>query len=219
MNADTLNGLDLDSLPNFYEQPPEAARDVEIGLEDDRVLVRTATDRRCFNALHIANLAKAMTNLPAPGESWHIVCKGNWPAWALVPRVLDLIAPRKISYLGIATLGFSRDNADELLGMLDSGEVGRCHLVFSCYFKSNEETLTGYLTHELNRRGHRAAAVRNHAKILAFGLDDGTGIVVESSANLRSCRNVENFCITNDSTLLAFHRDWIGTLLNEGGQR
>jgi hypothetical protein len=211
--GDNLPGLDLDAIGSFYDEPAETARDVEIGLDADRVLVRTPTARRCFNALHIANLSKALTSLPKSGESWHIICRGNWPAWSLVPRTLDLIAPAKIAWLGIATLGFSRDNVDELSQMLDSGDVGRCDLLFSAYFKTHEATLTGFLTHQMQQRGQRVLALRNHAKIIAIETTDGCGIVVESSANLRSCRNVEQFTINNDRTLTAFHRDWMNTLL------
>jgi hypothetical protein len=214
--GDNLAAMDLDTIAPFYDQPAEAARDVEIGLEDDRVLIRTPTARRCFNALHIANLSKALTRLPAPGETWHIICRGNWPAWSLVPRILELAAPARIRWLGIATLGFSRDNADELGQMLDGRDVERCDLLFSCYFRAHDQTLVDYLTHQMHQRGQRVLSIRNHAKVIAAELTDGTGIVVESSANLRSCRNVEQFTATNDRTLLAFHRDWIGTLM-EGG--
>ena len=216
--TDDLKVIPLDDVPSFYDEPVEAARDVEIGLQEDRVLVRTPTRRRAFNAIHLSNVSKALERLPEQGETWHIICKGNWPAWSLVPRTLDLIAPAKIAWLGVATLGFSRDNADELMQMIDGGDVGRCDLLFSCYFKSNEEALTGFLTHEMQRRGQRIRAIRTHAKIIAIETTDGRGIVVESSANLRSCRNVEQFTITSDIGLLAFHRDWIDTLVREDGK-
>lgn len=214
--GDNLASLDLDAISPFYDEPAEAARDVEIGLDADRVLIRTPTARKCFNALHIANLSKALTRLPAPGETWHVIAKGNWPAWSLVPRVLELATPARIAWLGIATLGFSRDNADELAQMLDTREVERCDLLFSCYFKAHDQTLVDHLTHQMRQRGQRILALRNHAKIIAAELTDGRGIVVESSANLRSCRNVESFCITNDQTLLAFHQSWIGELIQGG---
>ncbi|HEY0009884.1 MAG TPA: hypothetical protein VGB55_14240 [Tepidisphaeraceae bacterium] len=219
MNNDltaNLKSLTLDDVPPFYDEPAEAARDVEVGLDEDHVLIRKPTRRRAFNALHLSNLSKALERLPEDGESWHIVCKGNWPAWSLVPRTLDLIAPARISWLGIATLGFSRDNVDELVQMLDAGDVAKCDLLFSCYFKSNEETLTGFLTHEMRRRDQRVNAIRTHAKIIAIETTDGQGIVVESSANLRSCRNVEQFTITNDHMLLNFHRQWINQLVQRG---
>lgn len=44
---------------------------------------------------------------------------------------------------------------------------------------------------ELVRRGHRCVAVRSHAKILLFEMSDGRSFAWESSANLRSCKNVE----------------------------
>lgn len=212
--GDSLPGLDLGAIDSFYAQPPEAARDVEVGLDDDRVLVRTPTARRCFNALHIANLAKALTKLPAPGETWHIICKGNWPAWSLVPRMMEL-HPHRMDWLGIATLGYSKDNTDELCQMLDAGQIGAVDVIYSCYFKSNETALVGYFEHQLRRRGQRAKAIRNHAKVIAAQFADGTGITVESSANLRSNRNIEQFTITNDATLAAFHRDWLNTVLQE----
>lgn len=215
-----LAAIDLDAVPAFYEEPAAAARDVEIGLEADRVHIRRPARRRAFNALHVANLAKALERLPAAGETWHIVCKGNWPAWAMVPRAIELAAAggqgQRVRWLGIATLGFSRDNADELLGLLDDGTVARADLLYSCYFKTNEDTLTSYLEHAIRQRGQRCKAIRTHAKIIAMDLETTAGpaaLVVESSANLRSCRNVEQFTITNDAGLLAFHRDWIDQLV------
>jgi hypothetical protein len=63
----------------------------------------------------------------------------------------------------------------------------------------------------------RIAALRSHAKLLLFELTDGRKITVESSANLRSCRNVEQFSMTNDPALLSFHAGWIDELLTEAG--
>jgi hypothetical protein len=213
--GDDLPSLNLDGMESIFPAPPEAARNVEIGLPDDQVLIRTPTARKFTNAVDTANYAKSITALPAAGETWHVIAKGNWPAWALVPRMLELAAPATINWLGIATLGFSKANVDELSGMLDSRAVQTVDLIYSCYFRSNEQTLVGYLTAEMQRRGQRIKAIRNHAKIIAAELSDGRAIVVESSANLRSCRNVENFCITNDAGLLAFHRQWMSTILSD----
>ena len=217
--GDGLAALDLDAVAPFYAEPPEAARDVEIGLDADRVHARTPTKRSTWNALHVANLAKALGALPAPGETLHVVCRGNWPAWALVPRALELAAPATIRWLGLATLGFSRENIDELAGMLDAGLVGRADLLFSCYFRSHEVELVGHLAAEMATRGQRTVALRTHAKVIAAELTDGTALVVESSANLRSCRNVEQFTISNDRPLLDFHRGWMDELIRAGDKK
>jgi hypothetical protein len=71
------------------------------------------------------------------------------------------------------------------------------------------------LAEALHRRGHSIAAIRCHAKILLMELTDGRHIVVESSANLRSCRNIEQFTMTDDHDLLLFHRGWMLELLKD----
>ena len=42
---------------------------------------------------------------------------------------------------------------------------------------------------------------------------DGRCIVNESSANLRSCRNIEQFTMTHDRDLLEFHRQWMAEVM------
>ncbi len=53
------------------------------------------------------------------------------------------------------------------------------------------------------------AAVRSHAKLLMIDLAAGDALTIETSANLRSCKNIEQYVITNDRSLLEFHRAWI----------
>jgi hypothetical protein len=50
---------------------------------------------------------------------------------------------------------------------------------------------------------------------------DASHYVIESSANLRSCRNIEQFTMTNDRELLTFHRSWMETVIDDAlsGQR
>ena len=52
----------------------------------------------------------------------------------------------------------------------------------------------------------------NHSKILLFDFPTAA-FVVESSANLRSCNNLEQFCLTQSRPLLEFHRQWISRML------
>jgi hypothetical protein len=90
-------------------------------------------------------------------------------------------------------------------------------MLYSAYFRSNEKELTTFLSAALNQRGQRCTAIRNHAKIIAMQAEDGRTLIVETSANLRSCRNVEQFTFTNDPELLAFHRAWLDVVL--GGSK
>lgn len=69
------------------------------------------------------------------------------------------------------------------------------------------------LHQQLTARKQPVVAVRSHAKVLLFAMSDGAHYVIESSANLRSCRNVEQFALTRDAGLLQFHRAWMRELI------
>jgi len=213
---DNLKSIDLGRLKSFYEEPVEVVRNVQSGLDSDRVHIRKVERRKMLNELATSNLASTLTTIPPRGESWHVAAKGNWAGWLLVPRFIELSQPGRIEHLSIATLGFSRDNADHLLTLLDAGRIGTVDFLYSCYFRSNEKELTSYLSAELVRRGHRCAAARQHAKIIAIKTATAD-IVVESSANLRSSRNIECFTFSNDRQLLEFHVGWIRDVLQKAG--
>lgn len=61
----------------------------------------------------------------------------------------------------------------------------------------------------LDRRRQRVAAARTHAKIIGMRMADGRAFVIESSANLRSCRNIEQFVMTQSRSLFDFHEGWM----------
>lgn len=184
-------------------------------LETGRTIRRRVDRRRMVRLVEIRSAAQAIDALPEPNESIHAVMSGSYDGFAVVPAVLALAAPVTITALTIATLGFNRANADELFAMLDAGQVGRCTLVASNYFRSVDTELFGYIHAGLTSRGQRCAILRSHAKLLLFEMTDGRAFVWESSANLRSCRNAETFVLSQSSELLAFHRGWIGELITK----
>lgn len=51
--------------------------------------------------------------------------------------------------------------------------------------------------------------MRCHAKLLMFSFEGGPELAFESSANLRSCKNLEQFVLTHSPELVAWHRAWM----------
>ena len=49
---------------------------------------------------------------------------------------------------------------------------------------------------------------------MGLKLADGRCVIIEGSANLRSCRNVEQFTATESPDLYQFHRAWILEMLD-----
>lgn len=210
-----LPSIDLDGLQPVFNELAGEEKNAAIQLRGDRRFSRQPTKRTLVDARRVANAARHLQRLPDPGESIHMVVAGEYSLFDVIGATLQLAAPATISYLAIATLGFSRANLEQLLALIDADEVTRLDFLFSVYFKSNEWEICERLAHELTRRGQRALAMRSHAKILLLLLSDGRAFTVESSANLRSSRNVEQAVLTQDRPLLDFHRSWLNEIFME----
>ena len=150
-----------------------------------RTLEHTAI-RALLDARRLQNAIEHIGRLPEPGEAFHLVTAKQYSLWHVVKATLHLAAPATIARLTVATLGFSRQNLEELLQLLDAGHIGKVDFLFSVYFKSNEREICERLAHELTTRGQRVVAMLTHAKVLLIETTDGRSYVVESSANLRS---------------------------------
>ena len=123
-------------------------------------------------------------------------------------------------HLRIATLCFSKRNAAELLGLLESRPALRLTLLVSAFFRSHNKELFEGFAADLQDLADRAsiAAARSHAKVVAFDLGDGDGLVFEGSANLRTNGNREQLTAIRDAELCKWHSEWIDSLVNARGE-
>lgn len=199
----------------IYPSQRQAKRDAATIIGSRRAHVDKNKKRVFRNKLRSGNAAKELGQLPGSGEALHLIMRGNFDSFDFVPAVLQVASPATISELNICTLGFNSTNAARLLDLLDAGQVQRCSFMASHFWRSNETDVYDALWKELDQRGHRAAALRSHAKILLFELSDGRFYTIEMSANLRSCRNIEQATIIEGKELLQFHRSWMMELLDE----
>ena len=180
---------------------------------DQRIVLQRggATYSEMLKATCAAELLQA---LPKPRESVHLVIGGRFALADLVPAVLSLAKPAKIKSLDIATLGFSKRNIAMLCRLLDSGDIGRLRILCSHYFKHTSKDIYETAREELSKRKPRTefATARTHAKIFNMELTDRRFVVSESSANARSCKNIENISIFGDPRLHEFHVRWMDAL-------
>ncbi len=217
-DADTI-----DAILGVQADPQKAARakDNPIPLPDGR-LHRRQVKRRVFHRAERTKAAiEALPGLPEPGETWHVLMAGAYDGWDLVDAILTHAAPATITELRLGTLGFNSSNATRLIELLENGKVGRCTMLVSTYYASDpKESETCYrLSIELPERGGWYCVCRSHAKVVAAKLSDGRCFVIESSANLRSCRNIEQFTISQDEGLYAFHSQWMEDVFHAETER
>ena len=208
--------MDMGTLRPVFDELAGEHKAAALELDADRKLIRRPTRRRMMDGLKVANAIRTLDGLPAAGESWHIVVRGNFAMFDLIGAVLQLAAPATIARLDIATLGFSKTNVEELTAMLDAGTIGRLSFLYSVYFRSNEKEICHRLHEELTSRGQPVLAMRTHCKLMLLEMSDGRCFVNETSANLRSCRNVEQMTFSHERALLEFHRHWLDELFTKG---
>lgn len=191
---------------------------LETGLNTDDMVIHTRANHTCLNFKGVANAAKQIDHLPAPGWSLHCIMGGNYHGFDIIPAIQTLAACT-ITEITIATLSFSKRNLSNLALMIDQGKVGTVNLLTSDYFAKADALIYGAAKRELieKRNGHRLAFTRNHAKVMCIATADNRRFVVESSANLRSCVNFEQFALFHDRALFDWHKDWIDYLVETGG--
>jgi hypothetical protein len=166
----------------------------------------------------LAEAAAVLDVLPRPGESLHALMTGRYD---LLDTAAAIIAQAgAVETLRLATLAYSRRNLTEMVRLLDTGAVRRLVLVCSAFFRDHNGDLWEQTLEELRPRGQRAAAARNHCKVITFAFAGGTRLALEGSANLRTNSNQEQFALFNDDGLHDFHAAWIDDMVSphEGEQ-
>ncbi|HEY3788468.1 MAG TPA: hypothetical protein VGL71_06415 [Urbifossiella sp.] len=156
--------------------------------------------------------AELLPELPAAGEAIHCLMLGTFDLCQVIAATLRMVP--QCRSLRIATLCFSKRNAAELLGFLETYPNLRLTLLVSAFFRShNKELFEGFAEDLEEYRGRaRLAAARTHAKIVTFDLGDADGLVFEGSANLRTNGNREQLAVIRDHPLHNWHAGWIDEL-------
>jgi hypothetical protein len=185
---------------------------------DNEVSFRTCAKHTAMDATRVKRAREVLDRLPEPNESIHVILSGNFRNSDFIDAILQMTAPVVAEELWLATLGLDRHTANLLLRLIDGGQIGRCHLVACVYFESHDRALWGWIVSELEKRGSRAMAARNHCKLQLYGLSDGKRYVMETSANLRSCHMSEQACLMQDAGLYDFHRGWIDSLFDKASK-
>lgn len=194
-------------------KPAEPTPAEVVGLKSSTLAFkRRVTKRHLLNDAGINRAIDQLVTLPEPGECIHAIMGGDYHGLDIIPAIRTMRTTR-IDRLFIATLSFSKRNVLQLAGMFDNEWIGETGIVVSQYFaKADAEIYTGAVA-EFAKRGIRLVHTRNHAKVML--LQAGSDYyVVEGSANLRSCMNLEQFALSNDKELFEFHERWITHLLD-----
>jgi hypothetical protein len=201
------------TLPNSPAiEAAEKAMDLGARLDGCKKHIARNIRRETKDLRQKAAALKHLAGLPAAGEGWHCWIDGTYSLWDLIPAIVELIHPATIAELHVATLSFSQGNVASMLELLDAGKIGAMTLLCSHYFSATSKEIYDDAAVGFASRGQRFSSCRTHAKVMAIRLSDGLRFALESSANLRSCKNAEVFSLIHDADLYDFHRSCIEEL-------
>ena len=155
----------------------------------------------------VDSAVELIDRLPSQGETVHAIMNSLFKGVDLAPAIQRL-AGKPARELIVTTLGFNRQDASCLCEMVERGEVQSLSLVCSNFFAEKDRGAHAHAVKRFAEVGARIAVSRNHTKLMLF--DFGTEFyTVESSANLRSCNNLEQFALSNSKELFNFHKSWV----------
>lgn len=165
------------------------------------------------DARRLDRAVEALDRLPGPGEYIHIVTGQEFRGFDLLPAMLRLAKAKRFDGLTLTTLGFSRDNLADLAGMIQAGQIppAKLRILASDFFRRADKEIWQHGADQARRLGYGFRSTRNHTKLILAAIG-GRFYAVESSANLRSCANLEQFTMTQSRQLYDFHAGWIGTV-------
>lgn len=158
--------------------------------------------------------ARAAVDLFNPGmEAMHCITCGDFVMCDLLVELISKFGrPEELIF---STLSMSEKNAASLAKILKTHQVPFT-LLLSHYFKNSNGKIFTAIENLLINQFPELMTVkiyRSHAKV--FLLDYGDlKISIESSANLRSSNNIEQFTIYTDPDLFHFHKGWITQVMN-----
>lgn len=206
---------DFDSLIDEAVEMDDSTIAAKLNVKEFIRTHRRQTRHTALDARKVEKAIETIGTLPQPGETIHVIVGNTFAGFDLLPAFLKLAPSNRFDALYLTTLGFSRDNLSALEAMLKARQVKPATLKILCgdFFRRADSGLwdIGALLAKEHRFTFRS--FRNHTKLILARLA-GRSLVVESSANLRSCHNVEMFTFADNADLFDFHAAWIEEILS-----
>lgn len=177
-------------------------------------LTEISVDDETRRAYGVGELIKCMSQRPIPGKSYHIITGG---AVDLICHIRWLMKHwPKFKRVFISAWAISGADILLLERWLNSGEIGSIELLVGDIFPSKYK-MEWIKLMEIYDRGGITNVYKSkiHSKILLIEAEDGTKIVIESSANCNMNPRVEQSCVTVSEKLFDFYYTYMHEMFDE----
>lgn len=162
----------------------------------------------------VYELCKLMIDKPVAGKSYHIITGGHVDLLAHLQWLM--LHWKKVRRVFLSAWAISAVDIMLCKRYLEEGSIGTLELLLGDVFPSKykmewaklmEMYDTGVITNIFNST--------IHSKVMLIEADDGTKIVVESSANCNMNPRIEQSCVTVSDTLFEFYDVYLHEVLED----
>lgn len=193
---------------DFLHAPETAA--IETGIS----VIKRYPRPRTVKYERAVDLAKNIPDLQE-GEAVYAVVSGNFIFGDFIEAFMVENNYRDEEII-VATLSLGQENVDSLKNLQSGGYVDNLSLIVSDYWFAHERRREGgvpYILKHLGGENFSFAAAGLHTKVTLIKTSCAKYFVLHGSANLRSSRNIEQFCIENNQELYKFNASWLKKIL------
>lgn len=124
-----------------------------------------------------------------------------------------IVKQQRLEYVVLSTWCMAITDVKEVEKWLERGDVGRIDFYVGEIFQASYFEVYLALKELADRYGARVCVFRNHAKVMA-GFGDDFDFVIEGSANVNTNPRTEQTCITIDTELAYFYKEFFDDVNN-----
>lgn len=200
MIADLFDGFD----------PAEVAR-ASRQFAADKAETRRATAQKSANRHHMrranaeSTLAEIIPVKIAPGESWHVISRGDIDSLSYLRHVLSGVS--HLDHVLMSTWCIAKNDLTEIAVWLDAGRIEQFDLYAGEIFPGSYGDEYEQFMKMCELYGCRLIVAKNHSKITLCSVDDYR-VVIESSANVNTNPRIEQSTLHNNPELHNFYLEF-----------
>ena len=140
-----------------------------------------------------------------PGMSYHCISQGDVDSLTYLRMA---VRQQPLEYVLLSTWCMAITDVKELELWLERGYIGHLDVYVGEIFQGTYREVYDYLKGMMQRLGKgRVCIFRNHSKVMV-GFGERFDFAIESSANVNTNPRCEQTCITVDSGLAYFYKDF-----------
>lgn len=160
--------------------------------------------RRANAEAHLASILPARVD---PGDSWHVISRGDIDALSYVRHALAGVS--HFDHLLMSTWCIAKADLEEIAGWIDDGRIDQFDLYAGEIFPSQYGDEYEQMQRMCQVFGCRLVIAKNHSKVtLMRNAELGYHLVVEGSANVNTNPRIEQATIHESADLFEFYLEF-----------